>query len=156
MWAVGLAGVLVAIAPAPAPGVTSSGGELYAFGSNYTGQLGNVTNSGTAARIRRRLSWGCPVLPDPWCRSPPATHSLAVTSTGQLYAFGSSFLGELGITTNSGLENPNPTPTLVPKDLASPLCRARPVRPAPRSAASPPASWATPGGQVPLAERWNR
>jgi hypothetical protein len=40
-------------------------------------------------------------------------HSLAVTSTGQLYAFGLNQDGQLGSATNSGTTNANPTPTLV-------------------------------------------
>jgi hypothetical protein len=40
-----------------------------------------------------------------------AHHSLAVTASGQLYAFGSNAFGELGVATTP---DPNPTPTLVP------------------------------------------
>jgi alpha-tubulin suppressor-like RCC1 family protein len=39
--------------------------------------------------------------------------SLAVTSTGQLYAFGTNYHGQLGSATNSGKTLPNPTPTQV-------------------------------------------
>src|SRR5439155_24539723 len=39
--------------------------------------------------------------------------SLALTSTGQLYAWGNNFWGQLGTQANSGTEEPNPTPTLV-------------------------------------------
>jgi hypothetical protein len=42
-----------------------------------------------------------------------AEHSLAVTSTGQLYAFGENYSGELGNATNNGAARANPTPTLV-------------------------------------------
>ncbi len=40
-------------------------------------------------------------------------HSLAVTSTGQLYAFGENNYGQLGSASDSGTTNANPTPTLV-------------------------------------------
>ena len=40
-------------------------------------------------------------------------HSLAVTASGQLYAFGGNFFGQLGRSTNNGADSPNPTPTLV-------------------------------------------
>ena len=40
-------------------------------------------------------------------------HSLAVTASGQLYAFGFNGYGGLGSATNSGTGTPNPTPTLV-------------------------------------------
>ena len=40
-------------------------------------------------------------------------HSLAVTASGQLYAFGRNTYGELGNATNSATATPNPTPALV-------------------------------------------
>jgi alpha-tubulin suppressor-like RCC1 family protein len=39
--------------------------------------------------------------------------SLALTSNGQLYAFGENIEGELGSTTNNGTTHANPTPALV-------------------------------------------
>jgi alpha-tubulin suppressor-like RCC1 family protein len=39
--------------------------------------------------------------------------SLAVTSTGQLYAFGWNEYGQLGSATNNGTNNATPTPLLV-------------------------------------------
>ena len=44
------------------------------------------------------------------------SHSLAVTSSGQLFAFGKNYYGQLGSATNNGTTNPNPTPALVPSD----------------------------------------
>lgn len=94
--------------------VTSSG-QLYAFGNNYSGQLGIAATSGTNN-----------ATPPTLVRLPGATgpvvqvsggldYSLAVTSTGQLYAFGDNDYGELGSATNNGPFNfgPNPTPMLV-------------------------------------------
>ena len=40
-------------------------------------------------------------------------HSLGVTSSGQLYAFGDNYHGQLGSATNNGSSVANPTPTLV-------------------------------------------
>jgi alpha-tubulin suppressor-like RCC1 family protein len=93
--------------------VTSSG-QLYAFGFNDYGELGSVTNSGTGTPNPTPT---LVMLPG---ESGPVTHiatgqfhSLAVTSSGQLYAFGLNESGELGIATDSGMTNPNPTPELV-------------------------------------------
>ena len=93
--------------------VTSSG-QLYAFGENFYGQLGSATNNGT----------GNP-NPTPALVSLPGAsgavtelaagygHSLALTSSGQLFAFGENFYGQLGSATNNGTSTPNPTPALV-------------------------------------------
>ena len=93
--------------------VTASG-QLYAFGYNEYGQLGSATNSGTGnpnptptlvtlpgevGRVTQVASGG--------------DHSLAVTASGQLYAFGINEYGQLGSAANDGTDNPNPTPTLV-------------------------------------------
>jgi alpha-tubulin suppressor-like RCC1 family protein len=94
--------------------VATSSGQLYAFGYNYSGQLGSTTNVKT----------GKP-NPTPTLVSLPgeigtvtqtaagSASSLVVTSSGQLYAFGENYYGELGNTTNIGTSEPNPTPTLV-------------------------------------------
>jgi len=93
--------------------VTSSG-QLYAFGDNQYGQLGNATHN--AANLANPIP--APVV------LPGATggvvrvaaggaHTLALTSTGQLYAFGINLAGELGSATNSGSASANPTPAPV-------------------------------------------
>ena len=93
--------------------VTSTG-QLYAFGGNNYGQLGTVTNSGTNTATPTPVLVGLPGQTGPVVQVAAGyTHSLAVTSTGQLYAFGENDYGELGNTTNSGTANPNPTPVLV-------------------------------------------
>ena len=93
--------------------VTASG-QLYAFGDNLYGELGNATNTGTGDP---NPTPALVVLPG---QSGPVTqiaaggsHSLALTSSGQLYAFGDNREGQLGRATNSGTEQPNPTPALV-------------------------------------------
>jgi hypothetical protein len=94
--------------------VVTSSGQLYAFGDNQYGQLGSATNSGTGN-----------ANPTPTFVTLPGRvgqvtqvaaglgHSLVVTSSGQLYAFGYNQYGHLGSTTNNGTANPNPTPRLV-------------------------------------------
>lgn len=92
----------------------ASSGQLYGFGDNQYGQLGSATNN-----------VGNTPNPTPTLVSLPGEsgtvtqvaagvdHSLAVTSGGQLYAFGENFHGQLGSTTNNGSSAANPTPSLV-------------------------------------------
>jgi alpha-tubulin suppressor-like RCC1 family protein len=94
--------------------VTASG-QLYAFGNNLWGQLGNATNDGMSGYEANNPTPTLVTLPG---ETGPVTQaaaggpdSLALTSTGQLYAFGENFWGQLGNTT--GANTPNPTPTLV-------------------------------------------
>ena len=110
--------------------VVTASGQLYAFGGNESGQLGNDVNTGVD------IADGDEVVPNPT----PTTVSLpgqvggvtqvsagdefstAVTAGGQLYAFGNNQMGELGNATNAvgycretppPWTTPNPTPTLV-------------------------------------------
>jgi alpha-tubulin suppressor-like RCC1 family protein len=94
--------------------IVTSSGQLFSFGENYYGQLGTSTNSGTASVNPVPTPVSMP------SGSPPVTEvaaggyfSLAVTSAGQLYSFGENELGELGRATNDSTTAPNPTPTLV-------------------------------------------
>ena len=92
----------------------TSTGQLYSFGDNPYGQLGSTTNSGTNNPN-----------PTPTLVTLPGAsgqiiaiaagqgQSLALTSTGQLYAFGENEWGQLGSTTNVETSHPNPTPALV-------------------------------------------
>jgi alpha-tubulin suppressor-like RCC1 family protein len=91
----------------------TSTGQLYSFGGNMYGQLGTI------AHLEK---------PNP---NPPAlvslpgatgaiTHisagfyaNLVSTSSGQVYAFGANQAGQLGLTENTGTQEPNPTPALV-------------------------------------------
>ena len=93
--------------------VTSTG-QLYAFGENYFGQLGNVTNNGNFNPNPAPVLVGLPGQTGPVVQVAAGyTDSLAVTSTGQLYVFGENDFGELGNATNSGTDSANPTPVLV-------------------------------------------
>src|ERR1039458_9624498 len=115
-----LAGFAVAIlvvlvgAPSPVAAASTATGRLYAFGDNYWGQLGSTTNNqAEAANLRRTvgtLPGATGPVPQVAARS---DDSFAVTSTGQLYAFGDNYWGQLGSTTNNQAEAANPTPTVV-------------------------------------------
>jgi alpha-tubulin suppressor-like RCC1 family protein len=91
--------------------VLTSSGQLYSFGENQYGQLGRTTSGGAQATP------GLVALPGatgPVAQiAAGAQHSLALTSTGQLYAFGRNEEGQLGNTTNNNTANPNETPTQV-------------------------------------------
>jgi hypothetical protein len=88
--------------------------QLYSFGQNRWGQLGTSANSGSSSP---NPTPGAISLPDaagaPTQVAAGAAHGLLVTSTGQLFAFGSNERGQLGVAANVGLANPNPTPLLV-------------------------------------------
>ena len=89
-------------------------GQLYAFGDNRYGELGNATNSATGNANPTPTLVGLPgQIGQVTQLAAGVDHSLALTSSGQLYAFGDNRYGELGNATNSATGNANPTPTLV-------------------------------------------
>ena len=91
----------------------TSTGQLYAFGLNNLGQLGSTTNPG-GANPTPALVGALPGASGPIAQIAAGySDSLAVTSTGQLYAFGDNYYGQLGATTNTGMSTANPTPALV-------------------------------------------
>jgi hypothetical protein len=93
----------------------TSSGQLYAFGYNESGQLGSTTNNGTTTQTPTPTLVALPGESGAVTQiAAGGDHSLAVTSSGQLYAFGDNARGELGLAANSGTTTPNPTPTLVP------------------------------------------
>ncbi len=92
----------------------TSTGQLYAFGENRYGQLGRPTNNGNGTANPT------PTLVTLPGQSGPVTQlaagdkfSLAATSTGQLYAFGENYWGQLGSRTRDRTEDANPTRKLV-------------------------------------------
>jgi alpha-tubulin suppressor-like RCC1 family protein len=91
--------------------VVTASGQLYTFGENGSGQLGRTANiepnpTPTLVALPGATGGVTQVAAG-------AGHSLAVTSTGQLYAFGYNRYGQLGSATNNNTSNPNPTPTPV-------------------------------------------
>jgi len=96
----------------------TSTGQLYAFGENFAGELGNANTGNQPNPVPTQV-----ILPNatgPVVQmAAGAEFTLAVTSTGQLYAFGDNFAGQLGNAVNNSKFVPNPTPTLVPIPAAS-------------------------------------
>jgi alpha-tubulin suppressor-like RCC1 family protein len=92
----------------------TSPGQLYAFGDNHYGQLGNTTNNGTSTANPTPMSIALPPGVSGFAHISVAhTHTLAVTPEGQLYAWGSNYWGQLGNSTNLESEAVNPTPAVV-------------------------------------------
>lgn len=92
-------------------------GQLYGFGSNISGQLGNETNinqvtgkaNPTPALVTLPGQVG-PVIEV----AHGLQHTLVLTESGQLYSFGANTSGQLGReTTAEPMKWANPTPTLV-------------------------------------------
>ncbi|MFI4989853.1 MAG: RCC1 domain-containing protein [Solirubrobacterales bacterium] len=92
----------------------TSTGQLYAFGGNRFGQLGKATNAGSGTPNPTPAPVALPGASDAVVQIAAGyEQSLALTSTGQLYAFGGNRFGQLGKATNSETPTPNPTPTPV-------------------------------------------
>ena len=100
----------------------TASGQLYAFGDNIVGQLGNATNNAPSQYEYSRSLNPTPTLVtlpgqngDITQIAAGGSHSLVLTTSGQVYAFGDNSRGQLGTATNSGGFGaiPNPTPTLV-------------------------------------------
>lgn len=97
--------------------VLTESGQLYAFGNNAFGQLGNETNinqiTGKANPTPTLVT--LPGQNGPVVEvAPGLQHTLVLTDSGQLYSFGANTSGQLGReTTPEPGKWANPTPTLV-------------------------------------------
>jgi alpha-tubulin suppressor-like RCC1 family protein len=76
----------------------ASTGQIYAWGYNFDGQLGNGTTTNSFAPVAIQLPAGVTTT------AVAAGHfySLALTSTGQVYAWGENYDGQLGVGTSTG------------------------------------------------------
>jgi alpha-tubulin suppressor-like RCC1 family protein len=87
----------------------TASGTLYTWGRNTAGQLGVITNNGTATATPTPTAvTGTYVI-----IAAGASHSLALTVTGTLYTWGSNQYGQLGTVVNAGTPTPTATPTQV-------------------------------------------
>jgi alpha-tubulin suppressor-like RCC1 family protein len=103
----------------PARGSAASYGQLYGFGDNRYGQLGNTTNDETDEPNPTPTLVTLPGEVGPVTQAATGSFSLALTASGQLYAFGENDDGQLGNETNNLEYAPNPTPTQVTLPSAS-------------------------------------
>ena len=108
----GLSGSIIAIAAGGYHSLAlSSSGQLYAWGENNEGQLGNTTNNGSSNPNQTPAVVAVPAGAGTIVRiAGGIDFTLALTSSGSLYGFGDNSAGQLGITTNSGTTVPNPAP----------------------------------------------
>jgi hypothetical protein len=94
--------------------VLTSSGQLYAFGFNRYGQLGSTTNNGTATATPTPALVALPGQIGAITQvAAGGYHSLALTASGQLYAFGWNFYGQVGNETTNGKDTANPNPAFV-------------------------------------------
>ncbi|HAN10287.1 MAG TPA: hypothetical protein DCP90_06720 [Clostridiales bacterium] len=88
--------------------VYKSNGEVWTWGRNIYGQLGNSTNNGTnnpnSTPTQVAGLTGVAQI------SAGGSHTVALKGNGTVWTWGRNLFGELGIETNSGTNNPNPTP----------------------------------------------
>ncbi len=90
----------------------TSSGQVFSFGDNYYGQLGNATNANNSA-VSANPDPTPVTLPGPAAQVAAGDQlSLVLLSNGQLYAFGANAEGQLG-NNNNDASIANPTPTLV-------------------------------------------
>jgi alpha-tubulin suppressor-like RCC1 family protein len=98
----------------PAAAFGPPAGAVLAFGDNVSGELGSTADNGTDTAHPNPTTVALPGQSGPVAQvAVGGNHSLGLTSTGQLYAFGSNDHGQLGSTVNNGSTTANPSPTLV-------------------------------------------
>ncbi len=86
-------------------------GTVWAFGRNEFGQLGSTLNNATTTATPTPASIaglsGVIVI------AAGDSHSLAVRADGSVWSFGSNQFGQLGVASNAGTTNANPSPVVV-------------------------------------------
>jgi alpha-tubulin suppressor-like RCC1 family protein len=80
-------------------------GRVYSWGNNGSGQQGDGATIGY-----RTVPWPVPAVTNAVAVAAGSYHSLALTNTGQVYAWGYNSNGQLGL----GNTTLQPTPTLIP------------------------------------------
>jgi len=90
--------------------VLKTDGTLWTFGYNWDGELGTTTNNGTANPnpVPTQVLSGVDEI------AAGGYHSLLFNDDRELITFGWNNRGQLGVTSNSGSDAPNPTPIEVP------------------------------------------
>ena len=96
-----------------------SDGNAYAWGSNYAGQLADGTETDQTTPVKVRSPAGTPADFTYTQVNAGNTHSLAVGSDGNAYAWGCNQQGALGNNTASWFGDANPVPMRV-RDPANP------------------------------------
>lgn len=86
-------------------------GSLWAWGYNWEGELGLSVNNEAAEP--NPVPTQVPIADDIAVVAAGDFHSLALDVDGDLWTFGWNIDGQLGHSTNAGLDEPNPTPTQV-------------------------------------------
>src|SRR5450759_2988613 len=104
MLALTLFGTIIAVSPIETRAAVSTvpAGWAFAWGSNNFGQLGN----GTAINSRTAVGVNLPAGTTVTAVSGGVFHSLALTSTGHVLAWGDNTYGELGNGTNTSSSTP--------------------------------------------------
>jgi len=98
--------------------VATSAGPVYSFGKNTFGQLGDGTTVPSRLPVRVSLPAGVSVTAlaaggvSPTAKVPEGDYSVAVTSTGAVYAWGADAQGQLG--NNSTTDSSVPVLALMP------------------------------------------
>ncbi len=92
----------------------TSSGQLYAFGRNKWGELGVTTNVETNAANPVPAQVTLPGASGAITNvAAGSNHTLVVTASGQMYAFGRDKYGELGIASDQITNTAHPTPEQV-------------------------------------------
>ena len=84
----------------------TTAGELYAWGRNDFGQVGDGTNTDRLAPVRIGLPGSQTGSASNWARVAADDHSLAINDRGELYAWGKNDFGQVGDETTTHRSTP--------------------------------------------------